>query len=55
VSMMVPMAGGLVWAHFGVQWVFAGAATIALLNLAAACFIPPLPQSRPAPAVETVN
>jgi len=55
VSMMVPMAGGLIWAHFGVQWVFAGAAAIALLNLVAACFIPPLPQTSPAPAVETVN
>ena len=55
VSMMVPMAGGLIWAHFGVQWVFAGAAAIALLNLVAACFIPHLPQTSPAPAVETVN
>lgn len=55
VSMMVPMGGGLIWAYFGVQWVFAGAAAIALLNLVAASFIPPLPQTRRVPAVETLD
>lgn len=55
VSMIVPMGGGLVWAYFGVQWVFAAAGVIALLNLAAAFYIPPLPQPRQDYSVETVN
>lgn len=55
VSMIVPMGGGLVWAYFGVQWVFAGAAAIALLNLAAALYVPPLSQLSSDHFVETVN
>jgi MFS family permease len=32
-SMLIPVFGGLLWAAVGYQWVFVGAAVIALLNL----------------------
>lgn len=44
VSMTVPLGGGILWALYGYQWVFAVAGLIALVNLATACFIPPLHQ-----------
>jgi len=40
VSMTVPFAGGLLWAHWGSQWVFAAAGVIGLLSFIAARFIP---------------
>lgn len=55
VSMLVPLGGGLLWACFGVQWVFVAAAVIALMNLAAAFFIPPLSISRPDYSLETIS
>lgn len=55
VSMLVPMGGGLLWAVYGVQWVFAAAAVIAVLNLSAALFIPRHTPSRPDYAIETIN
>lgn len=39
VSMTVPVAGGLIWARFGFQWVFWAAALVALTNLVASLFI----------------
>jgi len=39
VSMTVPIAGGLLWAKYGYEWVFLAAGLIALINLAAALFI----------------
>ncbi len=40
VSMTIPIAGGMVWAYSGFQWVFWSAGLIALLNLQAALRIP---------------
>lgn len=40
VSMTIPIAGGMIWAYSGFQWVFWGAALIAMLNLQAALRIP---------------
>jgi len=39
VSMSVPALGGIVWAFHGYRWVFAGAAGVALITLAAASLI----------------
>ncbi len=47
VSMTVPLVGGLLWAHSGYQWVFIGAAVIAVLNLLAALKIPEMDASSP--------
>lgn len=40
ISMTIPFAGGVIWAHYGFHWVFISAALIALLNMLAALFIP---------------
>lgn len=40
VSMVVPLGGGLLWAHYGFEWVFLAATVIALGNLVAAFFLP---------------
>lgn len=40
VSMLVPIAGGLIWEAFGYFWVFAGAGMIAAVNLYVASRIP---------------
>ncbi|MEN6391672.1 MAG: MFS transporter [Syntrophomonas sp.] len=40
ISMTVPIGGGILWTHFGFQWVFWAAALIALFNLQAALRIP---------------
>lgn len=39
VSMLIPIAGGVIWSLFGYQYVFLGAALIALFNLVAARWI----------------
>lgn len=39
VSMSVPLAGGLLWAKYGYEWVFVAAGIIALINLGAALCI----------------
>ncbi|NIM07198.1 MAG: MFS transporter [Armatimonadetes bacterium] len=45
VSMSIPALGGLVWVVYGYQWVFAGAAGVALVTLVAASLIR-VPQNR---------
>ena len=42
VSMSVPVLGGILWASYGFEWVFAAAALIALLNMGVSMFIPGL-------------
>jgi len=49
VSMSIPALGGLVWTAFGYQWVFAGAAGVALLTLLASSLIR-IPPGNPPPA-----
>lgn len=44
ISMTVPIGGGIMWTHFGFQWVFWAAAIIALLNLQASFYIPKSPR-----------
>jgi len=44
VSMSVPFLGGILWAHYGYQWVFVAASFIALINLVTSLFIPSLDQ-----------
>lgn len=39
VSMTVPIAGGLLWARYGYEWIFLAAGVIALINLVTALFI----------------
>lgn len=40
VSMLVPLGGGLLWAHYGYMSVFLVAAALAIVNLWLATFIP---------------
>ena len=40
VSMLIPLGGGILWAHFGYVSVFLVAAFLALINLGMAAFIP---------------
>jgi len=55
VSMLVPVAGGFLWAYTGPQWVFLAAAFIAILNLISALFIPDLDRSLYNTDIETVE
>lgn len=55
VSMVVPFGGGLLWAYWGVQWVFAAAAVIALLNLWTAFYIPHLEAGQFDRSIETLS
>ena len=41
VSMSIPMVGGAVWMLWGYSWVFAGAAVISVLNIAACSLVNP--------------
>lgn len=40
VSMLIPIAGGLLWVNFGYMWVFLAGGVLACLNLGAAFLIP---------------
>ena len=51
ISMSIPTVGGIVWIFYGYQYVFIGAACIALLTLVASSFIR-IPPRQPAQEVE---
>lgn len=55
VSMTIPFLGGLLWSHFSYSWVFAAAAVIALVNLAASLFIPRLEKEKYESKIETLE
>ena len=52
ISMSIPTLGGLIWIFYGYQYVFIGAAGVALLTLIAAGFIR-VPPPQPAQQVDT--